>query len=270
MKIISLFLFILLSPVVVLSQQQNYNWCFGDSAGITFNNLSNPTPFQSGMNSRGSCASISDSLGNLLFYASTPYRQNMVNGLSRLAAVFNKQHLLMQNGDTIVGQGWYHEIVTVPKPAIDSIYFVFSVGVTGAHYGCYYSIVNMNANGGLGAVIQKNIMVMPDEQVDCISAVKHGNGRDWWVVGRRTTILQNGQYNNEYWVVLVDAFGVGIPSFQQIGSMNKTNLAKISFSSSGDTILFTNANDVIEYLEFDRCTGLLSNPLTIRPPATVY
>ncbi len=96
----------------------------------------------------------------------------------------------MDNGDTIVGRAWYHELVIVPCPGNDSIYYVFSVGVTSV-YGLYYSIVNINANNGFGEVIQKNIQVMPDEQVDCISAVKHGNGRDWWVVGRRTTVLQN-------------------------------------------------------------------------------
>jgi hypothetical protein len=127
----------------------------------------------------------------------------------------------------------------------------------------------MKANGGLGAVIQKNVMVMPDEQADCISAVKHGNGKDWWVVGRR---LQHSQliWNNEYYVVLITQSGVSLPSFQTIGSLNKTGFGRISFSPSGDTLLFTNAGQVIEYFQFDRCTGVLSNPVTIRPVATTY
>ena len=267
-KIAIIFL-LFLSSVNCFAQNQNFNWCFGDSAGVDFNNLGSPQPFGSGMNSRGSCASISDSSGNLLFYASDPYPPSLAGFLIRTGAILNNQHQLMQNGDTIVGRGWYHEIVIVPNPSSDSIYFVFSVGVTSV-YGLYYSVVNINANGGLGEVLQKNVMVMPDEQVDCINAVKHGNGKDWWVVGRRTTILQNGQSNNEYWVVLVDHNGVGIPSFQNIGVLNTSNNGRISFSPSGDTLLFTNAGQVIEYFQFDRCTGLLSNPITIRPPATTY
>lgn len=264
MKITLLYLIIFLSPVAVFAQQQNFNWCFGDSSGIDFNILTNPQSFNSGLRTRGSCASISDSSGNLLMYAFT--RATVPGNTTK---VFNNQHQLIQNGDTIVGSGWYHEIVIVPNPKSDSIFYIFSSGVTNL-YGTYYSIVNMNANGGLGEVIQKNIMVMPDEQVDCISAVKHGNGRDWWVVGRRTTVIQNAQPNNEYWVVLVDDSGVGVPFFQTIGSMNGTNLAKISFSPSGDTLLFTNAGDLTELFQFDRCTGLLSNPVTIRPQAIVY
>lgn len=267
MKYIVIALFILVSNIV-LAQKQSFNWCFGDSAGIDFNNVAAPQIFGSGMNARGSCASVSDSSGNLIFYTSAPYPPSLAASLSRTGAILNSQHQLMQNGDTIVGRSWYHELVIVPKPGNDSIYYVFSVGVTSI-YGLYYSVVDMKANGGLGAVIQKNVMVMPDEQADCISAVKHGNGKDWWVLGRR---LQHSQliWNNEYYVVLITQSGVSLPSFQTIGSLNKTGFGRISFSPSGDTLLFTNAGQVIEYFQFDRCTGVLSNPVTIRPVATTY
>jgi hypothetical protein len=235
-----LLILLLLVPIVTIAQKQTFNWCFGDSAGIDFNNVSAPQIFGSGMNARGSCASVSDSSGSLLFYASTPYPSLWLSGVIRPGAIINKQHQLMPNGDTIVGRSWYHELVIVPKPGNDSIYYVFSVGVTSI-YGLYYSVVDMKANGGLGAVIQKNVMVMSDEQADCVSAVKHGNGRDWWVVGRRTTVIQNGQSNNEYWTLLVSQNGIGVPSFQNIGAQNGTNLAKISFSSTGDTLLITNS-----------------------------
>lgn len=268
MKYIVITLFALVSKIG-LAQKQSFNWCFGDSAGIDFNNVTAPQIFGSGMNARGSCSSVSDSSGSLLFYASTPYTPLWLSGVIRPGAILNKQHQLMQNGDTIVGRSWYHELVIVPKPGNDSIYYVFSVGVTSI-YGLYYSVVDMKANGGLGAVIQKNVMVMPDEQVDCISAVKHGNGRDWWVVGRRTTVLQNGQGNNEFWIAFIDYNGVSLPTFQNIGVVNTSNNGRISFSPTGDTLLFTNAGQVIEYFQFDRCTGVLSNPVTIRPVATTY
>lgn len=254
---------LLLVPIATMAQKQTYNWCFGDSSGIDFNTLINPQAINSGLRTRGSCVSVSDSSGNLQMYAFT--RATIPGNTTK---IFNQQNQLIQNGDSIVGRGWYHELVIVPKPGNDSIYYVFSVGVTSI-YGLYYSVVDMKANGGLGAVIQKNVMVMPDEQADCISAVKHGNGKDWWVVGRR---LQHSQliWNNEYYVVLITQSGVSLPSFQTIGSLNKTGFGRISFSPSGDTLLFTNAGQVIEYFQFDRCTGVLSNPVTIRPVATTY
>ncbi len=255
-------------PSGLLAQKQNFNWCFGDSSGLDFNNLTTPFPFGSGMNSRGSCASFSDSSGNLLIYASDPYPPSLAGFLIQTGAILNNQHQLIPNGDTIVGRAWYHEITIVPDPDNDSIVYVFSLGVTSV-YGLYYSIVNIKANNGLGQVIQKNIMIMPDQQADCLTAVKHGNGRDWWVVGRRLA-FSLAQWNNEYYVILITPNSISAPIFQSIGSINKSGFSRISLSPSGDTLLFTNAGQVIEYFHFDRCSGSLSNPVTIRPPATTY
>src|SRR5215831_5534683 len=66
-----IFLFTILLPFYSQSQLQNAIWCFGDSAGIDFRNINNPIPISTSLDTRGSCVSISDSLGNLLFYANT-------------------------------------------------------------------------------------------------------------------------------------------------------------------------------------------------------
>jgi hypothetical protein len=86
-----------------LVAQRGNNWCFGDSSGIDFN-TSPPTIFITSVKSRGSCASISDSLGQLLMYSYT--RATIIGNTTK---VFNKTHALMQNGDNIVGEGWYYE-----------------------------------------------------------------------------------------------------------------------------------------------------------------
>ena len=52
------------------SQNRNNIWCFGDSAGIDFNQTV-AAPINTNLDTRGSCTSIADSTGNLLFYAST-------------------------------------------------------------------------------------------------------------------------------------------------------------------------------------------------------
>ncbi|MBL0050572.1 MAG: T9SS type A sorting domain-containing protein [Bacteroidetes bacterium] len=219
---------------------------------------------ETGLRTRGSCVNVCNSNGLLLFYANT-----RAATVGKTTLVYNQNHQLMDNGINILGSGWYHELVIVPSPLDSNLYYLFCVGVT-SNYGLEYSLIDMSQNGGLGKVILKNVQKLGSEQVDCLAAVKHGNGRDWWVVGRSTTILQNGQGNNEFWTLLVTPSGVGFPTFQNIGSVNETNLAKIIFSPSGDTLLFSNAGDLLEYYNFDRCTGLLSNTVTIRPQATVY
>jgi hypothetical protein len=65
-----LFLVIAFSIIAcgVNAQKRNNIWCFGDSAGINFNNLNNPVPISTGLRTRGSCASIADTNGTFAFF----------------------------------------------------------------------------------------------------------------------------------------------------------------------------------------------------------
>ena len=91
------------------AQFTNNIWCFGDSAGINFSNLITPTAINTSLVTRGSCASISDTSGDLLFYAQTSYKPLYTQGYVKLTAVWNKENGLLKNGDSIVGRGWYKE-----------------------------------------------------------------------------------------------------------------------------------------------------------------
>ena len=48
-----------------------------------------------------------------------------------------------------------------------------------------YVFIDLSYNGGLGKVIQKNVQLQNFPVNDGLAAVKHGNGRDWWVVHRK-------------------------------------------------------------------------------------
>ena len=75
-----------------LSEAQNRNsiWCFGDSAGINWNNPQQPQFFSCATKTRGTSVSVADSSGNLLFYA---YTRATLPG--RTGRVFNKNHQLI-------------------------------------------------------------------------------------------------------------------------------------------------------------------------------
>ncbi|MEI2759851.1 MAG: T9SS type A sorting domain-containing protein [Bacteroidia bacterium] len=242
------------------AQNRNSVWCFGDSAGIDFGS-GLPVTFQSGMDSRGSCVSISDNNGNLLFYAATMYKYAI--SIDNSTFVFNSTGSVMQDGDSIVGEGWYQELVIVPNPANDSVYYLFSINVTGNN-GLVYSIIDMKQNGGLGAVTAKNIQLQSFEQVDCLNAVKHGNGRDWWLIFRKSDALTFSS-NNDWYSYLITPNGIQNLSVQSVGSQNRTGGAHTNFSPDGEKLVFTNWLGLIEVYDFDRCTGLLNNPVTIEP-----
>ncbi|MBL0339721.1 MAG: hypothetical protein IPP71_01685 [Bacteroidetes bacterium] len=110
------------------------------------------------MLSRGSCASICDTNGQLLFYSG--YDDDIYSILGppfQNGEIYNSQHNTMQNGDSIVMAAWYYETVIIPFPGSDSLYVVFSTNVSGNSIkGLFYLIVDMSLNGGLGGVIQKH------------------------------------------------------------------------------------------------------------------
>jgi hypothetical protein len=179
--------FLLLS-LTQLSHAQNQNsiWAFGDSALIDFSDINNPVNEYSAVRSKGSCASIADENGDLLFYAQPYYPYQQILNLNKLTLIYNKNHQLMENGDSIVGQGWHYELIIINNPANSNEYYLFSVGVTTvSQTGVFYSIIDISKNNGLGEVVSKNNQLSTWQAVDCISATKHANGKDWWLVTRK-------------------------------------------------------------------------------------
>ena len=262
MVVVGLF-FILQTPYMCKAQKRGAVWCFGDSALVDFSDTSNITLGTSLLKTRGSCVSIADTSGALLLYA---YTRAGVSG--NTTYLRNGIDSLVLNGTNIVGEGWYRELVLIPFPENDSLFILFSIGVTGSSQaGVYYSTVDMNANGGLGEVIQKNVQLQTFKNVDCLSAVKHGNGRDWWVFARNWDGSQFG--NNEWYTYLINPFGLQSMPMFNIGSTQSTGFGNISFNKHGTRMSYINTRGLIELYDFDRCTGIISNPVTISQENTV-
>ncbi len=93
-------------------------------------------------------------------------------------------------------------------------------------------------------------------------AVKHGNGKDWWIICRKFK-------SNKYYSVLVNNGGVQTPVIQQIGipythpysyngvcnnSIDGTKYAFVDGSSSTPYVPFQ-----VDIMDFDRCNGLFGN-----------
>jgi hypothetical protein len=253
---------ILINSVYSHAQFTDRFWAFGDSSAIDFSNLSNPTPSTSILQARGTCASISDSVGSLLFYSASPKVSNWLNGINQMGYVIDRNNLEMESGDSIKTTAWYQEMTIVPDPADINKFYLFHVGITtSTNPGFYYSKIDLSFNTGLGKVVQKNIQLSPLPFVDEIAAVKHGNGRDWWVIGKNwdPQIPQNSFY-----VYLIDPSGVSGPFIQNIGSFIQTNTNNYKFNKSGTKLFQCTANSLLEKLDFDRCTGQFTNPVTFR------
>jgi len=265
--ILIIVLLLTMSNEVTTAQFTDRYWTFGEHAAIDFRNLSNPLPDTSKLNTRGTCASICDSLGNLLFYAASPDDSMLllVNNLQQ-GYIINKLHQRMGNSDSLKSSQWYEEMTIIPDPGNEQRFYVFTMGVTSTNFpGFYYSVVDLSMNNGLGYVVQKNIRLENFPVCDGMASVKHGNGRDWWVV------IKNWDFTvplDEFYVYLISPSGVTKMPVQHIGAVSEGNISSLKFTSLGDKLIEVRASDLIQKLDFDRCNGLLSNVNIINPNST--
>jgi hypothetical protein len=256
------------------AQKEGNVWCFGDSALVDWNDPENPLTGRSIVDSRGSASSISDPFGNLLFYVGnvsgidTPEwiycRDSLV--YYEKGHVYTKENTFMENGRCISGEGWYNEHTIVPMPGSDSLYYIFSVDLY-EHPGINYSVVDMHANGGLGKVIERDVSVVSYTAgglapvANCIKAVRHGNGRDWWLLARTSEYNMDIGPEIYYMLILVTPNGIELQSIPIEEPPSQTTYGFGGFSSDGSKYYTLGAEipfgNVIVY-NFNRCTGELS------------
>ena len=246
-----------------LFAQRGNIWCFGDSSGINFNQ-SPPLPLKYNIKSRGTSATYCNSIGNLLFYVAydptgmtspTPFK----NG-----NIYNSSGAIMQNGDLIVMGLWYEEAVIIPNANDSNLFYIFSVGVSG-NYGLYYSVVDLSLNNGWGAVTQKNVQLLNKKSIDCITAIKHGNGRDWWLFFK----TYGSVANNDFYKYLVTPSGISGPFMQSIGVPTTQGFIRMVMNNQGDKMALVNYLGMIELLDFDRCAGYLNHYMLVEPNDTI-
>ena len=140
-------------------------------------------------------------------------------------------------------------------------YYLFTIGVTG-NYGLYYSTIDMTQDSGRGAVVLKNIQLKNWSAVDGMSAIKHGNGRDWWV------LVRPWDNTNSHYLYLISPLGITQQPIQLVGSLNTTNSGNYRFNSMGNKLAYINYKGLIELYDFDRCSGIISNPVTLETETT--
>lgn len=254
-----LIIYILLSMCISAHAQfKSTIWCFGDSARIDFVNGTILSK-KSSVVSRGSCFSIANQIDSLLFYGQTNYK---INPADFCTNVYSSNDSLMQNSDSLRGEGAYQELVVVNKPNSLDTFYLFQSKIASTPQGLFYSTIDLSKNNGLGKIIKKNKKVNNYWQLDCINAVKHGNGKDWWIIARNwnQNILQ--PYNS-WQVYLITENGITDSVIQNVGLTCITNNGYTAVSIDGKRIAFVSNMNIIEVYDFDRCTGVISNPIAI-------
>jgi len=126
----------------------------------------------------------------------------------------------------------------------------------------YFSIVDMSLNAGLGDVINKNTILLHDTIAKGqITACKHANGRDWWVI---IPSFRDSVYHK----YLLSPNGFQLMNSQQIGIRDYTS-GQGSFSPDGNYYAYFSWFSGLEVFNFDRCSGNFSNPQLVVPVDTM-
>ncbi|MBL0096626.1 MAG: hypothetical protein IPP46_09150 [Bacteroidetes bacterium] len=243
------------------AQFNNNTWVFGDSAGIHWQGVpKTPTNFKSIMKMRGASSTISDSSGLISYF----FLLNNIFPLNNI--LVNKYNSVMSNGSALYGGGWYHDRLIIPNTSNDSMLYIFSAGVTASGpYGLYYSIANYKANNDSGIVIQKNVMLNNLPAFDALMAVRHGNGRDWWLIFQWWNAPNGTTVTNEYYIYLINETGINGPFNQSIGLDHTTGGGHLIFNNEGSKFAQISWKGQIQLCDFDRCSGLITSFTAIQP-----
>jgi gliding motility-associated-like protein len=247
-KIISISLFLIIAASL-FAQKQAAHWYFGENAGLDFNSGSPIALTDGQMQTTEGCATISDYDGNLLFYT---------NGVT----IWNKNHQIMVNGENLNGDfSSTNSAIIIPKPGDINIYYVFTVDDRGGTNGLQYSEVNMLSSGGLGGVTANKNVPLHNPTTEKITAVKHQNDTDWWVLSHKWD-------NNEFYAYRISNSGIASPIVTSIGTsvsgIKNNSIGAMKFSPDASKVALAHSYNLnhAQLLDFDNLTGQLSNPIT--------
>jgi len=244
----------------VFSQKETNNWIFGFENWIDFNDdppslspLNNPVFF-----AEHNTVSMSDENGELLFYS---------DGFS----VFNKDGQVMPNGEINSNFGITNPVYAIPKPNSDHEYYLiinFS-GFSGPFME--WRTIDMSMQNGLGDLVFGSGDFLFSNSIGKTTAVQHSNLTDIWVIG-------HGINSDNFFAFLATENGISdfavessVGSFIDSNGGGNISPGQIKTSPSGNKIAIAHQNlNVVEIFDFNKSTGVLSNPVVIDNLALPY
>ncbi len=246
-----LLVLMLLLCIKINAQKEATVWTFGNNSQIDFSSGIPELLSASAISSVEGCATISDGLGNLLFYT---------NGTK----VWNKNNEIMTNGEDLLGSpSTSQSSIIIPKPNSSNLYYVFTLANLGGEDGLRYSEVNTALSNGLGSVTNVKNELLYTPLIERMTVAKHSNGTDYWIIVH--------DLGSEFLAFRVSASGVSTnPVISSTGANYSNSLfgcMKVSPDSNylaiakpGNSV---SGNNAIQIFNFDSTTGIINNTISI-------
>jgi len=269
-----IFFFVFLSASFVNSlfaQKEATVWYFGCNGGLDFISGSPVLRTDGLISTNEGTAVMSDrTTGGLLFYT---------DGVT----VWDRNHNVMPNGSGLLGgPSSTQAALILPDPGNTQKYYIFTADAglyaNPPSQGIRYNVVDMSLNGGFGNITAVKNQLLYQPASEKLTAVKHCNGKDFWIITH--------QFNNtnNFSVYLLTATGVNAtPVVSSVGSVHvadaagQNTLGYMKSSPDGNRLAvivnpssFTASQVNLDIFDFNRSTGIISNPLIISRPRSDY
>jgi len=265
------------------AQKHDYNWIFGsftypdgefdNDTGNTLNFNGDSVYielFEKYNEMRSTSTVYSDASGDLRFWS---------NGCE----IFTAESQIMQGGDTLnpgliyetfcnQGEGFayigaHQSMLSLPDVENDRYVYVFHNLVPWNSnldpYEMRYSLIDIDANDGLGAVIKKGIPLVSNVTSGLMTAVKSADLKSWWVVAHEI----DSENHFIFQLTSDSIIGPKINNEDISVSRNNHSESASAFSPDGDKYAIFGEADGLRIFDFDRELGELSNFQFIPPPA---
>jgi hypothetical protein len=260
MKKLPIFIFLTMLTLTSHGQNETKQWYFGAKSGLDFNTSPPTVLINSAMNSFTGCASVADSTGSLLFY-------------TKGDTIWNRLHQVMANGTGILGNpNFTQSSLILKQPGSNSMYYVFTRSGQNASANLNYSIVDITAAAGMGSVTVKNSTVFSGAYSENLTATKHCNGKDYWVIIANSGFLLFSYYQS-YIAYHLAAIGLNNSAVVSSFTVPSANLAgdkgAVKISPNGKKIGLANYSTnsrSFKLADFDNSTGQVSNPFVLGGP----
>jgi len=243
----SLFITLLLFLISCFSFSQNEAnvWIFANNTGLDFSTTPPEVLYNTPVMYAFSTSCYSDENGDLKLFS---------DGMK----IWSGNKTVMMNGDGLLGDlGCTQSSIIVPHPGSQNSFYVFAVdkiyGSSPLDKGLTYSRVDMNSNGGLGQVVEKNVPLI-EKTPEKVTAVKHANGIDYWVITHEWG-------NNDFYVYPVTA-AQGLhkdnPKIIKVGSDHVSQYSRQGYlkaSPDGRYLACAQWEGIVELFSFNDQTG---------------
>lgn len=245
-------------------KDQNHanRWYFGQYAGLDFNSqpvevLTDNTVVQQ---LEGN-ACISDSVGNFVLATGGTSNLTIWNGL--FDKVSNEFNLLGNISAT-------QSSIIIPRPNAENQYYIFALNVPADHpayeNGFSYSHIEISQPDFTANILVENKILVPRIS-EKISAVKHSNGKDVWVVVHEWDsraflaylVTRNGLIEQP---VVSDAGSFHSPDGNNINQA----IGQMKFSPDGTRLaLAIYGKDMFEIFKFNNSNGIVEDAVASQP-----